>query len=459
MTDSKPKESELLKPSPINISPPPKVENKTEEKKENETKENKNEETKKDEKKDEKNDEKKEEKKDEKKEEKKKITGQQLLNEHVTQVIKSEFEEEEDVYEVDDTFLERLLEALKKGGILRPTKLFDGSDIDIITTEKDQKKENEDKKNKEIKEEQKIKEEDAKKIEKIKNDSEKNEKKEENNNHNKTLRSEDFSLLKIEKRLSNKMPIRSIDDDLAKFAHCTKVYIDQFYKISDMFVICPLYYNYRISLEYNNPGEAYYLFDSIDLSPNCSHNFCPNQAKSVNMEIGSLGIGKGIRHTFAKFEKPYRCACLFLCACCTRPTLNVFINDNEKIGFIREIRTACDPTLFVFSKNNTLKFKIVGSCCQCGYCCRDLCCGMCNEAKFNIYHGRDFNEEKPEGFITKFKCSGNKVKPDYEQITIIYPTQANCCDKVLILAAAFFITILYYQNINNSKRCNGGPGN
>ena len=35
MTDSKPKESELLKPSPINISPPPKIENKTEEKKEN----------------------------------------------------------------------------------------------------------------------------------------------------------------------------------------------------------------------------------------------------------------------------------------------------------------------------------------------------------------------------------------------------------------------------------------
>ena len=454
MTDSKPKESELLKPAPINISPPIKIENKPEDKKENEPKENNDNKTKKD------------EKKEEKKEEKKKIKGQQLLNQHVTQIIKSEFEEEEKVYEVDDTYLERLLEALKKGGIIRPKTLFDGSDIDITSNEKDQKKQKEEKKNKEIKEEQKIKEEDAKKIEKLKKESEKKEKELEEknknnqiNNHNKIIQSEELIPLNQGKKLSNKKPFRSIDDDIAKFAHCTKVYIDQFYKISDMFVICPLYYNYRISLEYNNPGEAYYLFDSIDLSPSCSHNFCPNQAKSVNMEIGSLGIGKGIRKTFAKFDKPYRCGCLFLCACCSRPTLNVFINDNEKIGFIREIRTACDPTLFVFSKNNTLKFKVVGSCCQCGYCCRDLCCGMCNEAKFNIYHGRDFNEEKPEGFISKIKCSGNKVKPDYEQITLIYPVQANCYDKVLLLAAAFFITILYYQNISNSKRCNGRPGN
>ena len=455
MTDSKPKESALLQLSPINISPPPLIQTQSDNKKMKESKENKEEKTK--------NDEKKEEKKEEKK-----IASKDLLNQHITQIIKSQFEEEEAIYEVDDTYLERLLEALKKEGVLRPTALFDGSDIDIITNEKDQKKEKENQKKEELKEEQKIKESDIKKTENLKKELEKNQKKLEEeqkekknqnevNTHNRNLSSEELSPLNIKNKSSQK-PIRTLDDNLAKFYHCTKVYIDQYYKISDMFVLCPLYYNYRISLEYNNPGEAYYLFDSIDLSPTCSHNFCPNQAKSVNMEIGSLGIGKGIRETFATFQKPYRCACLFLCACCTRPTLNVFINGNEKIGFIREIRTACDPTMFVFSKNNTLKFKIVGSCCQCGYCCRDLCCGMCNEAKFSIYHGRDFNEEKPEGFISKYKCSGNKVKPDYEQITIIYPTRANCYDKVLLLAATFFISILYYQNINNSKRCNGRPG-
>ena len=59
--------------------------------------------------------------------------------------------------------------------------------------------------------------------------------------------------------------------------------------------------------------------------------------------------------------------------------------------------------------------------------------------------------------ISKIKFSGNKVKPDYEQSTIVYPIQASCEDKVLILAAALFIQILYFQNINNTKRCNGNP--
>ena len=224
-----------------------------------------------------------------------------------------------------------------------------------------------------------------------------------------------------------------------------------------MFVICPLYYKYRINLQYEDEN-AYYLFDSIDLSPTCSHNCCPNQSKTVKMEIGSYGLGKAIRQRFALFEKPYRCACLCFCACCTRPIFNVYINGGkDKIGFIKEIRTACEPTMYIFSKNNTLKFKISGSFCQCGYCCRDLCCQMCNEAYFSIFHGRDIENEKPNGKIKKIKYSGNKVKPDYEQIILEYPTgiDISCQDKVLLLAASLFIEILYFQNIRNSKRCNG----
>lgn len=319
---------------------------------------------------------------------------------------KQHLSEKDKQYNLQDK--ERLNNQLKNEGVLRPKTLFDGSDFEVL------------KKEKEI----------------LNEDQEEDSNKPINENNGNT----------------------SFEDDLAKFMICKKIYIDQYYKISDLFVKCPLYYNYRISLEYEKEGEAYYLFDSKDLSPTCSHNCCPNQAKSVKMEIGSYGIGKGIRQRFAIFEKPYRCACLFLCACCTRPTFNIFINGGkEKIGFIREIRTACDPTLNVFSKNNVLRYTISGSCCQCGYCCRDLCCGMCNSATFSIYNGADDKKEKPEGTISKIKFSGNKVKPDYEQSTIVYPIQASCEDKVLILAAALFIQILYFQNINNTKRCNGNP--
>ena len=415
-TISKPKENTLLNPAPINITasflPKNTSIDETKTEKREETMENK-----------------KEEKINEKKEETKNetITNQPLLN-------------EDNNVEVDDNFYNRLMNALHKVGVLRPTALFDGADIDITKTDKEREKIQKDKIANDANEEQKIKEQDLKELEKIKKQDSKR-------NYNK---SEEIAL--------NNNNYLTLDNDLAKFTKCKKVYIDQYYKISDMFVICPLYYNYRISLEYEKEGEAYYLFDSKDLSPTCSHNCCPNQAKSVKMEIGSYGIGKGIRQRFAIFEKPYRCACLFLCACCTRPTFNIFINEgNEKIGYIREIRIACDPTLNVFSKYDTLKYTISGSCCQCGYCCKDLCCGMCNSATFSIYNGADDKKEKPEGTISKIKFSGNKVKPDYEQSTIVYPIQASCEDKVLILAAALFIQILYFQNINNTKRCNGNP--
>ena len=251
----------------------------------------------------------------------------------------------------------------------------------------------------------------------------------------------------------------SFEDDLAKFMICKKIYIDQYYKISDLFVKCPLYYNYRISLEYDKEGEAYYLFNSIDLSSSCSHNICSNQSQSIKIDIGSYDSRKEKRKKFIILQKPFRCACSCFCACCSRPTLNIFINNKEKemIGFIREIRTKYNPIMYIFYKNGILKYKIATSYCQCGYCCRNChCFEMCDKAKFDIFNYNDFNE-KSIGSIEKVIVRGNKVKPDYEQITVNLPSNASNLDKVLIMASAFFIDLLYYQNIKNSKRCSGGP--
>ena len=41
-----------------------------------------------------------------------------------------------------------------------------------------------------------------------------------------------------------------LQDPYALFSGAEKAYIDQFYKLSDLFAICPLYFRYRISLEY-----------------------------------------------------------------------------------------------------------------------------------------------------------------------------------------------------------------
>ena len=56
-----------------------------------------------------------------------------------------------------------------------------------------------------------------------------------------------------------------------------------------------------------------------------------------------------------------------------------------------------------------------------------------------------------------FKDHGKKTKPDYDQLTVTYPSGISCQDKVLIMGAALAIEYLYFQNLSNTKRCSGKP--
>ena len=344
-------------------------------------------------------------------------------------------------YQLDPTYKSRLIDALKKKGRKRLITLFEPEFVDITKSEKEQlKMENE--YDKKIKRERSQQEEEDKKREKELKQKEKE---------------DDYNLIPEQVNLQNNQIFRTLEDDLAKFGPATKAYIDQYYKISDMFVCCPLYYNYRISLQYDK--DAYFLFDTKEYSPVCSHDCCPNQARTFDMEIRSYSIDeKMIRKRFATINKPYRCACSCCCACCSRPTLNVKINGGSNyIGKVVEIRTLCTPTLYIFNKADNWKWKISGSCSQCGYCCKDLCCGMCNNCTFQIYPPGEDPDAKAVGIINKVKMSGKKRKPDYEQVEVTFPGTASCQDKVLIVSACLFIEMLYFQNISNKNRCHGNP--
>ena len=303
-------------------------------------------------------------------------------------------------YLLDPTYKSRLLDTLKKKGRKRLNTLFEPEVVDITKSEKEQKKMEEDEE-KRIENERKLQE-----IEDIKRDKELERQELEELNQINTININTNNNINN----NNNNIFRTLEDDLAKFGPAQKAYIDQYYKISDMFVCCPLYYNYRISFQYEDKGDAYYLFDTKEYSPVCSHDCCPNQSRTFDMELRSFSLDeKLIRKRFATLNKPFRCACSCLCACCTRPTLNVNINGGtEFLGSVVEIRTLCTPTLYIYNKADVWKFKITGSCSQCGYCCKDLCCGMCNNCNFEIYPPGDNPDEKPVGFIKKTKFSGKK---------------------------------------------------
>ena len=263
-----------------------------------------------------------------------------------------------------------------------------------------------------------------------------------------------------------------VQDPMALFSCSERVYIDQFYKLSDLFVICPLYFNYRISLEYcisppSNSGKgqepkeyaAYHLFNTKEISPVCGHNCCPNQAREININIFNFILESKERdrriQKFINIKKNYRCALSCLCACCSRPTF-IVETPIEQLGKIIEVRTVCDPILNVIDINNDVNYVIKAKFCDCGYCCRDQCCDnrKCASCKFSIFDGTQENEL---GTIEKDHRSGKKVKPDYDQLVVNFPKTASCQDKVMLMCSALVIEYLYFQNLTNTKRCSGQP--
>ena len=257
-----------------------------------------------------------------------------------------------------------------------------------------------------------------------------------------------------------------IQDPFAVFHGAETAYIDQFYKLSDLFVICPLYYNYRISLEYctgENDGRkeytAYHLFNTKETSPPCSHDCCENQAREIDINILNFTLEPEDKtrriQKFVTLKKACRCAFLCFCACCTRPTFYVE-TPIDNLGKIVELRTGCDPTLNVLDINDDIAYVISATGCDCGYCCRDQCCDSrkCATCEFFIYDSKMKNKI---GEIRKDHKSGKKMMPDYDQLKVIFPPEISCQDKILLVCAALVVEYLYFQNLSNSKRCRGTP--
>ena len=375
-----------------------------------------------------------EEKKEGEKEGEDKKEGEEEIQETITNKIKFPIVP----YKVSENYTYDLMNQLKKDNKTRPKTLFDPERDDITRD---------------------ISTLDAEEKEKLKLD------KMENLNVESKEREEKIYMTKYKETSLTGQTM--LQDPMALFYNAEKVYLDQFYKISDLFVICPLYFNYRISLEYctSDPNAeqreytAYHLFDTKEISPSCSHNCCANQAREININIynyilNPIEKNKPIQK-FLSVKKECRCAFSCFCACCSRPTFLVE-TPVELLGKIIETRTACDPILNIVDINNDVIYVIKTSCSNCGYCCRDQCCDnrKCASLEFIICDGA---QENNLGVIRKDHRSGKKIKPDYDQLEVVFPPEASCQEKIMLMCAALVVEYLYFQNLTNSKRCDGRP--
>ena len=366
--------------------------------------------------------------KDNKKEEKKNEELESLDNEVKLPIIP---------YKVSDAYPQQLITALRKNEHCRPRSLLAPDFFDITRNIDDLEKD----------EEKKLKLEEQ-----------------EHNSLENKERSDQIHLNSFKESSFNGNT--KLEDPFALFYKAETAYIDQYYKLSDLFVICPIYMSYRISLEYcigevdgRKEYGAYHLFNTKEKSPPCTHNCCANQARDININLFNIVLEPEERkrkiQKFVTLKKGCRCALSCFCACCTRPTFYVDTPIGN-LGKIIEKRTICDPIIEVRNINDEVVYVISTSGSSCGFCCRDQCCDSrkCASCEFIIYDG---TMQYKYGTIHKDHKSGKKMRPDYDQLKVVFPPDISCQDKILLLCASLALEYLYFQNFTNMKRCSGAP--
>jgi len=340
-------------------------------------------------------------------------------------------------YKISDSYPQTLINILKKNDRLRPKTLLAPEMGDITRT-----------------------------IDDLVKDEERQLKIEELEDKNMENKERDDKIHLSSYRQSSLTGNTLLQDPFALFYGAETAYIDQFYKLSDLFVLCPLYLNYRISLEYcigETDGKkeyaAYHLFNTKETSPPCSHNCCANQAREININIFNYTLEPEEKtrkiQKFVTLKKGCRCAFSCLCACCSRPTFYID-TPIDPLGKIIETRTVCGSLINVLDINDDIIYTITSNGGCCGFCCRDQCCDnrKCASCEFLIY---DNKMDNPIGMIKKDHKSGRKMMPDYDQLKIVFPPGISCQDKILLVCATLVIEYLYFQNFSNTKRCSGAP--
>ena len=125
-------------------------------------------------------------------------------------------------------------------------------------------------------------------------------------------------------------------------------------------------------------------------------------------------------------------------------------------GKVIEPCTVCDPIFNVYDKDKAIRFRIRCDCCQCGFCCRNSCCGKLSSVTLNIYEGSDTNMTgKPVGEIRK-KCTGiQELVTDADTFVLTFPDSASPEEKLMLIGAVLMLDYRYYED-NGCQDDNNG---
>ena len=235
------------------------------------------------------------------------------------------------------------------------------------------------------------------------------------------------------------------EDPMKELAQCTGAIIRQEIEMFEVVTGCETQNRYQVFIQ--SPMGLKYAFKCSERSGCCSRVCCSNQCRGLIMEIRHIAsaaeIDTDISKIFIRAEKPCACGCL----CCCRPYMDIKLQENkQKIGKVREPFTCCDNDAEVYDENNNLKYRIVGDCCQIGFCC-----GSTAEKLVEIEFKIERNGEQV-GMMKKMSSSLGEFFSKADSYKISFPTDATPEEKMLLICAGLLIDYQYFEKDSTPDR-------
>ena len=231
-----------------------------------------------------------------------------------------------------------------------------------------------------------------------------------------------------------------IEDPMVELAQCVGAIIRQELEMFEIISGCETQNRYHVFLQ-SNKGLKY-AFKCIERSGCCARACCSNNCRTIKLDIrhvASANEDPDLAKLFISARKPCACSCCCFC----RPQLNINLStNNEYLGKIREPCSCCDIKMETYDKNKTLKYLIIGNCCQYG-----LCCGSSAEKLAEIQF-KILRNGQSVGIMKKLTSSYGEYFSKADSYKITFPLDATPEDKMLLICAGLLVD---YQNFEKDK--------
>jgi hypothetical protein len=205
------------------------------------------------------------------------------------------------------------------------------------------------------------------------------------------------------------------------------------------------YYVYPISKDGEKAGKK--LFKCKEKSGCCERQFMSGECRPFQLKIQIPDDEDSGNEPFLLLDR--QCACTFYC--CNRPEITVnWVEDgkNEYLGKIRDPFNCCNIILDIHDKNDNIKYKIDGSCCQIGMHCK---------GPFECCETVDFDLKIPSGDTVAGvqKRSPGCLKAmisDADNFAVHFPAACTKEDKALIMCAVLFLDFRYFEEKQQNQQ-------